>query len=95
MSMYNKNYFELQFQDISMKKKKERKKRKETKVFNLFKTKMVRRNWFWKQFTSDFAFLPVSCFQSFSCAKKEAWKQHWNLWNCTLIVISHEVLQKH
>ena len=24
---------------------------------------------------SDFAFLPVNCFQSFSCAKKEAWKQ--------------------
>ena len=38
------------------------------------KRKWVRESWFWKQFTvnciSDFAFLLVNCFQSFSCAKK-------------------------
>ena len=43
---------------------------------------------------SDFAFLPVNCFQIFSCAKKEARKQQI-CWNCARIVISHEVLQTH
>ena len=43
---------------------------------------------------NDFVFLPVNCFQSFSCVKIEAWKQQI-CWNCTWIVISHEVLQKH
>ena len=43
---------------------------------------------------SDFAFLHVNCFQRFSCAKQEAWKQQI-CWNGTWILISHEVLQNH
>ena len=50
----------------------------------LFKTKMDKRELILEAvhsmrtawaILSDFTFLPVNCFQSFSCAKKEAWKQ--------------------
>ena len=41
-----------------------------------------------------FYFYLWTAFKVLSGAKKEAWKQQI-CWNCTLIVIFHEVLQKH
>ena len=40
----------------------------------LSKTKMGKKELILECFISDFAFLPVNCFQSFSCAKKRGTK---------------------
>ena len=46
---------------------------KKINIMYLSKTKMGKRELILEvNCISDFAFLPVNCFQSFSCAKKEA-----------------------